>query len=74
MYLVVMLVCSAAQSPMECQRETAREVIIGPQVAAIGECSLVGQTTMAATSLLERGAGEYLKIRCEPVRPVASRM
>lgn len=73
MFLVVMLVCSAALSPMECQRDTALEVIIGPHVAAIGECALVGQTTVAATSLAGRAAGDYLKIRCEPVRPIASR-
>ena len=71
MYLVVMLVCSAQVSPMECQRETALEVIVGPHVSTVGECGLTGQATFASTSLAQLSAGEYLKIRCEPVRATA---
>ena len=73
MLVVVMLVCSAQLSPMECQRETALEVIVGPHVSTIGECALLGQTTFAATSLARMVAGDYLKIRCEPVRTIARR-
>ena len=70
MLVVVMLVCSAELSPMECQRETALEVIVGPHVSTVGECALLGQTTFASTSL-ELAAGDYLKIRCEPIRAIA---
>jgi hypothetical protein len=71
MLVVVMLVCSAELSPMECQRETALEVIVGPQVSTIGECALVGQATFASTSLARLASGEFLKIRCEPIRAIA---
>ena len=72
MLVVVMLVCSSALSPTECQRETALDVITGPHVASVGECGLVGQTTIASTALAGQATGTYLKIRCEPLRAVTS--
>ena len=71
MLVVVMLVCTAQVSPMECQRETALEVIVGPHVSTIGECALAGQATFASTSLARMAEGDYLKIRCEPIRDIA---
>lgn len=73
MLVVVMLVCSAEVSPMECQRETAFEVIIGQHVSTVGECALAGQATFAATSLAGRAVGDYLKLKCEPIPEIARR-
>lgn len=68
MLQIVILVCSAGLSPPECQRETALDVISGPRVASISACGMMGQATLAGTGLGRR-EGDFIKIRCEPVRP-----
>jgi len=65
MLQIVILVCSVSLKPADCRRDTAMDVLSGPKVASIGECALVGQATMASTSLGKR-PDEYIKIRCEP--------
>ena len=56
---------------MECQQETALDVIRGPQVAGIGSCGMQGQATMAETGLGQR-KDEYIKIRCEGMRELTT--
>ena len=68
MLQIVILICSASLPPADCQRETALDIISGPRVASVGSCGLIGQTTVAATALIGRAAGDYVKISCEPVR------
>lgn len=65
MLQIVILVCSTSLQPVECKPETALDILAGPQVAGVGECAMVGQATMASTSLGKR-PDEYIKIRCEP--------
>jgi hypothetical protein len=61
---VVILVCSASLGRPECQMNTALDVIRGPNVANEMMCSLIGQTTIAATALTPREGEEYVKIMC----------
>ena len=65
MFKVLVLVCSSALAPMECQVETAEDVISGPAVGNEVMCGLHGQAYIAETAL---GAGigpnEYVKIKC----------
>ena len=64
-FAVLILVCASALRPGDCQRETALDVIIGPNatneiMCAIHSQAFYAQTEMART--LRRG--EYLKIMC----------
>ena len=68
MLQIVILVCATSLSPQDCQRDTALDVISGPQAAGVTGCGLLGQATMAETGLGRR-SDEYIKIRCEPLRP-----
>jgi hypothetical protein len=66
MFSVLILICSTALTPPQCQRETALDVIQGPQVANEIQCGLHGQAFYAETVM--GGAlreGEYLKLKCQ---------
>jgi hypothetical protein len=65
MFKVLVLVCSSALAPMECQIETAEDVISGPAAGNEVMCGLHGQAYIAETALGERiGPDEYVKIKC----------
>jgi hypothetical protein len=69
MLKMLILICSANVSPAECQVETALDIIHGPQVASVFECGMASQVMAARTSLLRRAPGEYMKVRCSPLKP-----
>jgi hypothetical protein len=68
MLKMLILVCSSNLSPADCQLETALDIIQGPQVASIFECGMASQVLVAQTSILHRAQGEYMKVRCTPVK------
>ena len=43
MFQVLILVCSTAFSPAHCQRDTARQVIVGPVAQNEAMCAFYGQ-------------------------------
>jgi hypothetical protein len=68
MFKMLILVCSSNLSAADCQVETALDIIHGPQVASVFECGMASQALVAQTSILRRAPGEYMKVRCSPVR------
>jgi hypothetical protein len=66
MLKMLILVCSANVSPVDCQLETALDVIHGPQVASVMECGVQGQALVARTTVLRHAPNEYMKIKCSP--------
>ena len=69
MLQIVILVCSAALSPADCQPETAISVISGHETASPITCGMQAQALMARSPLGAKAPSEYMKIRCEPLRP-----
>jgi hypothetical protein len=65
MLRILILICSTEVSPQDCQRETALDIISGPQVASIMTCGVQGQALAASTAAIGRRPDEYMKIRCE---------
>jgi len=65
---MLILICAANVSAPDCQVETALDIIHGPQVASVFECGMASQVMAARTSLLRRAPGEYMKVRCTPVK------
>jgi hypothetical protein len=70
MLQVVILICSASLSPVDCQSDTALDVIVGPQTANAMMCGLQGQAYVARTAIVGRSPNEYIKIRCSPLKPI----
>jgi hypothetical protein len=64
MFKVLILVCSVALSPKECQADTAVAVIDGPEAPNEVMCGLNGQAYLANTALAERREDEYVKVTC----------
>lgn len=64
MFKVLILVCSTALAPSECQVDSAAAVINGPDAANELLCGLNGQAYLAGTSLATHRKDEYIKIRC----------
>ena len=62
-YSIVILICSTALSPSDCQPDTALDVVRGPEVDNSVMCALNAQTMMARTDLV-RGGAQYLKVVC----------
>ena len=70
MLKMLILVCSSNLSAADCQLETALDIIQGPQVANVFECGMYSQALIAQTTILRR-QGEYMKVKCSPVKEVA---
>jgi hypothetical protein len=66
-YSIVILICSAALSQLDCQPKTALDVVRGPQADNAVMCSLYTQTMMARTDLVQ--GDEYMKVVCPPRKP-----
>ncbi len=66
MLQVMILICSQNVSMVDCQMETALDIINGPQTASVMACGMQSQALLAQGTLL-RHEGEYAKIRCTPV-------
>jgi hypothetical protein len=66
MFSVLILICNVSLAPMDCQRETAVDIIQGPPAANEMQCALYGQAFYAETAM---GRGmrpdEYLKVKCQ---------
>jgi hypothetical protein len=63
-FKILILVCSMATSHADCQPGTAINSALGPVVKSEVQCGLIGQATLAQTSLRPRPGEEYLKIVC----------
>jgi hypothetical protein len=66
--LAVLLICSLGQSPIECQRPTARSVLTHETEARLPYSCLEEAQQFAALNTVtnRKRAGEWLKIGCEP--------
>jgi hypothetical protein len=73
MLQILILVCSTSLSSVECQIDTAHDVINGPQVASVFACGLQGQSLLARTATLGRSRNDFVKIVCKPVRDVVKK-
>jgi hypothetical protein len=65
MLRILILICSSQVSPQDCQRETALDLISGPQVNSVFSCAMQGQAVLASTANIGRRPNEYVKIGCE---------
>jgi hypothetical protein len=70
MLQIMILVCSTSLSSVECQVETAHDIINGPQVASVFQCGLQGQSLLAQTATLGRSPDDFVKVVCKPVKKV----
>jgi hypothetical protein len=68
MLQILILVCSTSLSSVECQIETAHDVINGPQVASVFECGRQGQSLLARTATLGRSPDDFVKVVCKPMK------
>jgi hypothetical protein len=68
MLQILILVCSTSLSSVECQIETAHDIINGPQVVSIFECGRQGQSLLARTATLGRAENDFVKVVCRPVK------
>ena len=65
MFKVILLVCASSLSRGDCQVETARAVLYGPDARNEIVCGLQSQAYLAATEIgRSLQTGEYLKISC----------
>ena len=63
MLKVLLLVCAMTVSQTDCQEATARTVVEGPDARNPMACAMRSQAYFASTAL-EIGEDEYLKIKC----------
>ena len=68
MLRVLILICSSQVSPQDCQRDTALDLISGPQVNSVFACTMQGQGMLASTANIGRRPDEYAKIKCEHIK------
>lgn len=65
MFTVLILICSINLAPMDCQANSAVDVIQGPEAASEEMCGLHGQAYLAEIALGTRHReDEYVKIKC----------
>ncbi len=64
MFKMLLLICATGLSPVDCQTETAIDVIQGPTTASAAACAFQGQAQLADTALPIRPGETYLKVRC----------
>lgn len=64
MFKVLILVCSTALTPSECQVDTAVAVINGPEAPDVRLCGLNGQAYLAGTAIAAKHDNEYVKLKC----------
>jgi hypothetical protein len=69
MFIPYVLVCLAGQSPYECTRQTAQDVVMAEPAKNEIMCGFYAQAALAGTSI-GRGLrdGEWVKIICERVK------
>ncbi len=70
-YSIIILICSTALSHVECQPDTALDVVRGQSVDNPVMCALNAQTMMARTDLVQAGGAQYLKVVCAPTKNAA---
>lgn len=65
MFQILILVCSMSLAPIDCQADSAVDVIQGPEAASVEMCGLHGQAYLAEIALGTRHRDdEYVKIKC----------
>lgn len=61
----IVLICSTAVAPADCQADTALDVLVAPEATSFGLCGLQSQAYLAATLLAPQlGDGRYPKFVC----------
>lgn len=60
-FLVYILLCAASTSPSDCDRRSAIDVVLGPDVRNEIMCGLQAQEMFAKTAIVPSN-GEYVKI------------
>jgi len=53
-----------ALSPSDCQRNTARQVIVGPGAQNEAMCAFYGQAYISSTAIGQLHRDEYVKVQC----------
>ena len=69
--VVLIFLCAASTAPANCDKSSAIDVMLGPDVENEMMCGLEGQQTLALTAIRPRD-GEYIKIACVRRRPWAN--
>ena len=64
MFKVLILVCSIAVAPEDCNTDSAVSVIDGPDAPNELMCGLNGQAYIATTEIATKRDDEYVKVRC----------
>jgi hypothetical protein len=64
LFQIMILVCAIGTSRMDCQADTALDVVRGPVVASEILCGRDGQAYLAQTSIVPRGPQDYVKVQC----------
>ena len=64
MFIPLVLVCIAGQSPQECLPPTARIVVTGEAVPNEMACARDAQMKFAPTAIAQKLDGEYVKVMC----------
>jgi hypothetical protein len=67
-YSILILICSTALSPSDCQAKTAVDVVRGPTVDNAIMCTFNAQAMIARTDLVQGDGSEYMKVVCTPSR------
>jgi len=68
MLQIVILICSTGLLPADCQKDTALDVVVGPQASNPMMCGMQGQAYVARTAIVGRSPNEYVKIKCSPLK------
>lgn len=64
LYQVIVLVCGMGMPHGECNRDSAFDVIVAPELQTLGMCGLHGQQYLAGTVIPLDDS--YVKIQCRP--------
>ena len=64
MYSILVLICSTALSPADCQAKTAVDVVRGPTVDNPMMCGFNAQAMIARTDLVQGDGSGYVKVVC----------
>jgi hypothetical protein len=69
--VILIFLCAASTTPADCDKSSAIDVMLGPEVENEIMCGREAQETLALTAIRPRD-GEYIKISCVRRRPLAN--
>ena len=68
--VVFIFLCAVSTAPADCDRKSAIDVMLGPEVQNAAMCGREAQETLAQTAI-RPSDGEYVKIACVRRRRLA---